>query len=190
MPPNEAPRDLVIRRAAPGDAADFARYLTDPAVFGGLMQLPWPSPAMWLKRLEREDPEASDDRIHLVAVQGGRVVGSAGLTGFERLRRRHAAGLGLSVAAEAQGQGVGTALMHAVLHWADRWAMLLRVELTVFADNTRAIRLYERCGFEREGRMRGYAVRDGAYCDVLFMARLRPGGSAWPAPPPSPEAAR
>ena len=72
-----------------------------------------------------------------------------------------------------QGQGAGSALMAALLEVADRWMGLSRVELTVYADNARAIGLYERFGFEREGLHRNFAFRDGAYVDALAMARLR-----------------
>ena len=90
--------------------------------------------------------------------------------------------LGISVAPEAQGQGVGRALMQALCDYADRWAQVLRIELTVFADNERAVRLYRSMGFVHEGTHRGYALRDGEYIDVLSMARLhpRPPRLAWP----------
>ena len=42
-----------------------------------------------------------------------------------------------------------------------------------YADNARAIALYESFGFEREGLYRAYAWRNGAYVDSLAMARLR-----------------
>ena len=51
-------------------------------------------------------------------------------------------------------------------------------------DNDRAIALYERLGFEREGVMRGEVLRDGVLVDTLMMARLfdaaphRPAGAA------------
>ncbi len=51
-----------------------------------------------------------------------------------------------------QGRGVGRALMEAAVDLADNWLSLTRLELTVFADNAPAIRLYERVGFEVEGR--------------------------------------
>ena len=63
--------------------------------------------------------------------------------------------------------------MTALIDAADKWLDLRRIELTVFADNERAIRLYERFGFEREGIMRAYAFRDGRYADGVMMARLR-----------------
>ncbi len=83
-------------------------------------------------------------------------------------------GLGIAVASGVQGQGVGTALMKAMCDYADHWAGVLRLELTVFTDNEPAIALYRRFGFEIEGTHRAYAMRDGAYVDPYAMARLHP----------------
>lgn len=164
---------LTIRRAHPDDAPAVAAWMADPAVFAQLLQMPHPSVEMWRERLAGN--KAGGGELSLVAVRDGQPVGLAGLHEPRAVwRRRHAMGLGISVAPHAHGQGVGSALMQALLDHADRWANLLRVELTVFADNARAIALYRRFGFEEEGRMRAYAWRDGAYADCLGMARLRP----------------
>ena len=87
---------------------------------------------------------------------------------------RHVGSIGLFVHTDYQNQGVGTALMKAMLDLADNWLMLVRVELEVFADNERAIRLYEKFGFEKEGLLRMTTVRCGQYADEYKMARLRP----------------
>ena len=47
---------------------------------------------------------------------------------------------------------------------------LKRVELTVRSDNDRAIRLYERVGFVREGERRNAVLLDGIYKNILMMA--------------------
>lgn len=165
------PNDIQVRRASPDDAADFARLMGDPEVFGNLMQLPLPSTEQWRQRLAHP---SGPDALQVVAVRAGTVLGSAGLHPVERLRRRHCAMLGISVARAAQGQGVGTELMRALCDYADNWAQILRIELTVFTDNARAIALYERFGFRVEGTHRAYALRAGRYADVLAMARLHP----------------
>ena len=59
---------------------------------------------------------------------------------------------------------------------ADGWLNVFRLELTVFADNERAIALSRKFGFETEGTHRACALRDGRYVDTLSMARLRPKG--------------
>ena len=82
--------------------------------------------------------------------------------------------LGISVAREAQGRGVGSALMAAMCDYADRWAGVLRLELTVYTDNAAAVALYRKFGFVVEGTHRAYAMRDGRYVDAHAMARLHP----------------
>ena len=165
---------IVIRRPRLADAAAVAATMADPRVQPGLLQMPYGTEEFWRKRIEEMPVGSNVHELFIVAECGGKVVGNAGLTAVHGARRRHVVGLGMSVAHEVQGQGVGSALMHALLDWADKWAHVLRIELTVFTDNTRAIALYKKFGFEVEGTHRAYALRDGAYADVLAMARLHP----------------
>jgi putative acetyltransferase len=165
---------ITIRRANPGDAAAYARIMGEADVYANLLQLPYADEESWRQRLTDSTAPGKPD-LGLVAELDGVVVGSAGLhpVGFAH-RRRHAMMLGISVASEAQGKGVGRALMAALCDYADRWAGVLRIELTVFTDNERAIALYRKFGFAVEGTHRAYALRDGRYVDALFMARLHP----------------
>lgn len=182
MSPSASEPALSIRRANVRDAAAFARTMGDAAVLPGTLQLPYPDEALWAARLTESLAPGKTD-LMLVAERAGRVVGSAGLHPVgPSLRRRHAMVLGITVAPEAQGQGVGTALMQALCDYADRWAQVLRLELNVFADNTRAIALYRKFGFVLEGTHRGYAMRDGRYVDSLSMARWHPQPPEPPAP--------
>lgn len=165
---------ILIRRLTPADAPAMARIMAEPEVQANLMQLPYPSEERWKKILEGND-EAGRTDLALGAVRDGELVGSAGLHPVHpALRRRHAMVLGISVAVAHQGTGVGSALMQALCDYADQWGQVLRLELTVFADNTRAINLYRRFGFAQEGLHRGYALRAGQYDDVISMARLHP----------------
>jgi putative acetyltransferase len=182
------PPPITVRRAQPGDAAVTAQLMADPAVQRNTMQLPHANEGVWAQRLaDMLSPGKTD--VLLVAERPDaagalQLVGLAGLhPAGPALRRRHVMSLGISIAAAAQGQGVGTVLMAALLDYADHWAQVLRTELTVFADNQRAIGLYQRFGFEREGLHRAYALRDGHYADVVAMARLHPKPPGWgPAP--------
>jgi putative acetyltransferase len=169
---------ITIRRATPRDAAAFARIMGDAAVFPGTLQTPHADEELWRTRLaEQSQPGKSD--LLLVAERDGAIVATAGLhPAGTALRRRHAMLLGITVAPEAQGQGVGTLLMQAMCDYADRWAQVLRIELTVFADNAAAIALYRKFGFEIEGTHRAYALRDGVYVDAHAMARLHPAPPA------------
>ena len=181
-------RSIHIRRAVLGDAAGFARVMGHPDAVPGTLQLPYASEALWQTRLSETLALGKPDLMLVAEAPDGRgqpqMVGLAGLhPSGAALRRRHAMNLGIAVHPDAQRQGVGQALMAALCEWADRWGQVLRTELTVFVDNAHAIRLYERHGFVREGRHRGYALRDGRYVDVFSMARLHPNPPSWDAAP-------
>lgn len=108
----------------------------------------------------------------LVAEVNGRAVGFARLD-VSGGRQRHVGTLSVNVHDDYQGQGIGRRLVEALLELADDHLGLTRVQLEVWADNARAIRLYESLGFEREGCRRNAVRRRGEYVDVLLMGRLR-----------------
>jgi L-phenylalanine/L-methionine N-acetyltransferase len=164
----------LIRRAKLTDTAAIARLYGEPEVFGGLLQLPYAPEELWRERIERDNKLPGAD-IMLVAEVEGRVVATAGLhnTGTAA-RRRHAMGLGIGVGREHQGKGIGKALMAALMDYADNWAHVLRIELTVYTGNVPAIALYKHFGFVQEGLHRAYALRAGQYVDAYTMARLHP----------------
>ncbi|MEK8052201.1 GNAT family N-acetyltransferase [Ideonella sp. DXS22W] len=176
---------LTIRRATPADAAAYTRIMGHPEVLPNLMQVPYMVEERMKAGLIEQQALGKTD-LFLVAERPDahgepQVVGTCGMHPVgAHLRRRHVMMLGISVAPEAQGQGVGRALMQALVDYADRWAQVLRLELQVYADNHRAIALYESMGFRHEGRHVGYALRDGQYVDSLSMARLHPNPPVWP----------
>ncbi len=171
--PNPAIRppatDLVIRASSLGDAEGLNALMNLPGVRYGTLRPPFQRLEQSRRFLER----LGDDDFHIVAHIGDALVGTAGLhrgTG----RRRHVASMGLSVHDDHSGKGIGSALIGALVEAADNWLDIHRIELTVFTDNEAAIGLYRKFGFDSEGVHKDYAYRDGAYADVLAMARIRP----------------
>jgi putative acetyltransferase len=161
---------VVVRAQEPEDVAALTEVLNQPRAIWGTLQLPYTSLAGRKARWEARPARWGD--LRLVALVEGKIVGSLGLDRFEG-RRSHAAAFGMAVHDDYTGRGVGSALMQAMIDHADRWLGLKRLELTVWTDNHRAIALYERFGFEREGVLRDYALRDGVFVDALAMARTR-----------------
>jgi L-phenylalanine/L-methionine N-acetyltransferase len=166
--PFSALRHLTIRATRVDDYEAVTALFNLPKYRAGTARLPYQRPEQTRKWLE----SLSADALNIVAVLDGEIVGQAGL---ERRpgRRTHAAELGIGVHDDHQGKGVGTALMQEIVDAADNWLALGRLELTVFADNAPAIRLYEKFDFETEGLKKAFAFRAGRYADVLAMARLR-----------------
>jgi ribosomal-protein-alanine N-acetyltransferase len=73
----------------------------------------------------------------------------------------------IAVAPRSQGQGLGRALLDALLEEARRRGCT-QVFLEVLDTNEAAIALYERTGFERQGRRRDYY---GPGADALVMRK-------------------
>lgn len=167
---NAAPLKITVRAATEEDAEAFAKVFSDRSASNGTLQHPYASPEVWRARLAGN---VGTRQVILAAVVNGRVVGNAGLHAIsDNPRQKHVCSLGISITRVYQGRGVGRTLMNACLDFADHWANYSRVTLTVHADNTRAIKLYESLGFQHEGRLRDFSFREGGYVDALFMARL------------------
>jgi putative acetyltransferase len=160
---------ITLERFNEAHAEGVAALYNSPSVARQVLQMPFQSADVWRKRLD-----VSNERlVSLVAMHEGAVVGQGSLEQFSRIRRGHCGAIGMGVAQNWQGQGIGRQLLTALLDVADNWMKLRRVELTVYADNQSAVILYEKLGFETEGLLRDYAIRDGQFTDALTMARIR-----------------
>ena len=107
------------------------------------------------------------------AYVGGELVGNVSLTPVgHRARVRHRCVIGIAVRRALWGQGLGRQLLAQAIALAGRMGYS-QAELGVFADNARAIALYESLGFETWGRVRGACrMPDGRLRDELMMGRI------------------
>ncbi len=71
-----------------------------------------------------------------------------------------------------QGKGIGREVTVAMLDWGFKQLNLHKISLSVLENNKRAIQLYERLGFRREGKLRDEQFRDGKYVDAVLMSLL------------------
>jgi L-phenylalanine/L-methionine N-acetyltransferase len=89
-------------------------------------------------------------------------------------RTSHIAYLGgVAIHPSFSGQGLGLEMIKEILLYAgDRG--FLRVELSVLAANEKAIRLYEKAGFEKEGVLRKYShlKKENIFLDEIMMSWL------------------
>lgn len=166
----------MIREARVGDAGALITHLKQLTREPGV-NIPLAPDEVTLTIGEERDLIAdfadSPRAVMLVAVaEDGSLVGELSMKALSSRRAlQHIALLGMSVRADWRGRGVGAALMTEALAWAPR-AGITRIELYVYVRNTAAIRLYERFGFEREGRRRNYIREGDDYLDDFVMARL------------------
>jgi RimJ/RimL family protein N-acetyltransferase len=72
------------------------------------------------------------------------------------------------------GRGYGSEAVNLLCDFGFADLNLHRIYLNVFASNKRAIRAYEKCGFDCQGTFKEAAYLDGQWVDIHVMARLEP----------------
>lgn len=100
----------------------------------------------------------------------GRPIGEAVLMAGQLARTRHVGTVGIGVLKPFHGTGVADLLMQTIERRA-RSEGLLRLDLTVLANNPRARRFYERHGFACEGAKAGSVRIGDRLLDEILMAK-------------------
>lgn len=109
--------------------------------------------------------------IQQVAAAGTQIVGWCDIIPYPEKGFTHVARLGMGILKDYRGCGLGTKLLTACLARA-KDTPLEKIELQVFGDNTAAIALYKKLGFQLEGcKHRGRKI-DGQYQDIVLMALM------------------
>jgi RimJ/RimL family protein N-acetyltransferase len=122
--------------------------------------------AIFLRRFR-----ASQNSIYLIACREDVIVGTLSLFGGPYRRTRHVAQLGMGVLQESWGLGIGGVLMAESMTWARNNPLLSKIGLQVYDTNTRAIKLYEKKGFQKEGLLKGdVQLDDGTLVDLVVMS--------------------
>jgi len=122
----------------------------------------------WLEKThERKD-------LHLFEIalrEGERPIGLCSLGLGEQPHR--SGELGISIGdREYQGKGYGSEALGLLLEYGFATLGLHRIQLFVYANNPRAIRCYEKCGFRREGIRREARWWAGRWWDIVEYAIL------------------
>ena len=108
--------------------------------------------------------------IEILAEVDGVVAGLAGIDQVgSKYKVRHRADFGISVDQAYWGLGIGRALLEACIECAKK-AGYEQMELSVVAENSRAIDMYEKAGFVEFGRNpRGFKSRMSGYQELVYM---------------------
>ncbi len=168
--------NFTVRKAIPADARGYIALIKGVLREQPPVDTPY-APDEFDPPVERirdriAEVAASDNSLFLVAEGGRKIVGTLTCGGGTLAADRHMTALGIYVAKDWRDQGMGRALMTRCVEWAQASPVIERVELEVYAQNARAIHLYEAFGFEREGVKRRLYYQHGTPIDMLIMALL------------------
>jgi RimJ/RimL family protein N-acetyltransferase len=119
----------------------------------------------WTAKLAGRDDRAD---YAILRASDRAYVGDAGLQNLDADNRS----MSFRIALAEPGRGYGTEATRLVLDYAFDVVGVHRVTLEVFDFNKRAQRVYEKCGFIREGLQREALYWDGQWHDTIDMAVL------------------
>ena len=119
------------------------------------------------------DCEESPVNFEVGVFDGEEQVGGVGVAQVRpHIKYRHRAVVGISVRKMYWGCGLGSYLMQLAIDQT-RANGFEQLELGVYSDNSRAIHLYEKFGFERYGiQPRAFKLKDGTYRDEIIMVKM------------------
>jgi RimJ/RimL family protein N-acetyltransferase len=158
---------IEIRPITPDDIEGFHRAVDVVARERKYLAFLEPPPLTSAREFVLENIAKGNPQF--VAVADDDVVGWCDVVRLSRPIHAHAGVLGMGMLPAYRGRGYGRKLIETTLH-AAQLAGFRRVELAVHADNPRAIALYERIGFVREGIKRRATCIDGRFGDAIMMA--------------------
>lgn len=160
-----------LRAIERSDIPMFVRWFNDPELLRYLsMYVPMSqaSEEQWFERVLKDETQ----HIFVIEAADGTAIGNLGLFSIDWKNR--SAGLGIGIGEkECWGQGYGSDALRTLLRLAFGEMNLNRVYLHVYDFNKRAIRCYEKIGFQHEGRLRQAQYTGGRYVDELIMGILR-----------------
>ncbi len=161
----------ILRAIEREDLPTFVRWFNDPELRQYLTMYMPMSLAEEEKWFERQ-LEDQDGRIFAIETEDGVHIGNCGLHDFDWKNSK--AELGIAIGEkEYWSQGYGSDAVRTLVGFAFGEMNLHRVQLEVYDLNPRALRCYEKCGFQVEGRRREALFRNGSYHDILIMGILR-----------------
>lgn len=165
-------KQIYLRPAVPNDLDDYYTYLCDAEVtqFTGSHQtFTKEATARWLEKISTPDEGRVD--LMIITKDTDQLVGEVVVNEIDPINRSANIRIGITGGAN-RGKGYGTEALLLMLWHAFETLHLHRVELGVYDFNGRAIHVYEKIGFQREGVQRDLLFLNEEYHDCILMSML------------------
>lgn len=101
--------------------------------------------------------KSSETSNYFVVMKNNKMIGCIGFNGNTARKMKHYGTIGISVLKEYWGRGIATTLLEKLISWSKEKG-IKKINLDVFENNERAIKLYEKFGFKLEG-----CIEDGIF---------------------------
>lgn len=110
-------------------------------------------------------------RLWLAIDPQGNIAGHIDIRGHAENHTGHRALLGMGVDRRVRKQGLGAKLLVSMTDWVSQHTAIDYIDLWVLSNNKAAIRLYQRCGFIKQGEMNDMFRIEGQSVSYTLMCK-------------------
>ncbi len=162
---------VILRPIRLSDAQRFVKWLSDPEVYQYLQaqnrHLTLKKEKEWIKKSlkDKGDKRFAIDTLGKIHI---------GVVSLERVEIKHKrAVFGIFIGDKSYWNlGLGSDAARTILEYGFEKMKLHKIELTVYAYNPRALKVYKRLGFKKEGVKREHNFHQGKFWDAYDMSIL------------------
>ena len=166
--------DIELTEIRETDKENLMLYLNDLTIFNNTLMIPYPytmESADFFVNLCRESEEKHDFITNFAIRKRttGALIGGCGRFVKERYKDE----IGYWLGQPFRHQGVMSAVVRVLCTYMFETTELVRIEAFIFADNTASGKTLEKAGFQREGYLRCYTLKNEEMKDDIIYSRLR-----------------
>lgn len=134
--------------------------------------LPIPMSKEKVDKMISDYNEENNSIVFAIRTTEGNIIGIAGY--YDIIKDNMVATLFIGIGDENYlGKGYGKEAISELLNYGFNTLNLYRIQLNVISFNTPAIKLYEKVGFQKEGTMKEFVLRNGQRYDLYMYAKLK-----------------
>lgn len=167
---------ITLRALAEDDLDDLHRWWNTPEIWSHIGSRRRITSRQELEAWfdgEGEKTSPQEGRTLAITDEADRIIGTIWYGPFDASDRQTTVGLYIADP-EQRGRGHGSDALRTLLGYLFGDLGLHKVRLLVRSENSRAVAMYQRCGFQVEGTLRDHRFFAGTFHDFLAMAVLAP----------------
>jgi len=162
------PEDIILRPVRLADAKRNVKWMNDPKIHKHISHQD-----LDLRKEKREiekNRENEAKKVMAISYQG-KHIGNIELRHIDQKNRQ--AELGIFIGnRKFWNRGIGTAATEKIVDYGFKKLKLHRIYLHVISYNKKAVHLYQKLGFEKEGLLKDNTRKGRKYYDDILMAKI------------------
>ena len=163
---------IVLRAVEESDNAMLLSLINDPDTEMMLGGSSWPvSEAEQLKWFEHQEKSRDVLRCIVALQENSKAIGTIILSDIDQ---KNATGhIHIKMSKDGgRGKGYGTDAVNTMVQYAFEELRLNCIYANILSYNEASIKLFERCGFKRDGVLRQRVFKRGKFCDLFYYSKL------------------